>query len=609
MIHVDPTLTQWQAWIDARTTRALLLTEPAQLRDPGPAPANLPPLPADAKLALQLLTAEAPRPVSDPSMSSLAGGSVAMMFAPCANWRPGATVVIRPTGEIALWCPSPQPASDLHTYADTLPSEWVKWSGDALDLGATGLMYRYGAPVGGGVLWTHNEATLTAMRAPMGASAAPPPAGAALVGRIGTASFVARADGDLTRVDLNQPDDPTARAGALATLGGRRLPVRLTDTVTPPERLAGGVVGGVVGGAVVSESRPPRATEPPTSDPRLRRAIERLDAGEELALALADADALCATGDLVACNVAGTIRMQNDPAVADPVAGRAQFRRTCDAGSVDGCTRLAIAMARGLGGPKQTSEATALLRPACETDAPGACEELSRILLATHADPDETSAVLTRLCELGSATDCLNDVELRLISGRTGAANLRAEWLLANPGLPPELRAIAHLFRLRWCATDDCAERAKRALADLKPLWSWEAYLASLRGQPDAKLHAAVIQGLVEEAPLDTIRAAIDALTLRRTDRDPLAALRPLPRSTPRPAFPAGATAPQRCEVQVTVDPAGRVLTASAPDCPHPYRAAAESDARAATWAPVVHRGEAVRATFWYGVSFEPPAR
>ncbi|WP_336979741.1 tetratricopeptide repeat protein [Altererythrobacter fulvus] len=98
----------------------------------------------------------------------------------------------------------------------------------------------------------------------------------------------------------------------------------------------------------------------------------------------------------------------------DPAGARAAFGEACDAGSVDGCYRVAVFMSEGAGGPVDQVQARAKLRRACTElpqFLPAACEMLGQYLdkgRGGPADPVGARAAFGEACGSSHALGCFN---------------------------------------------------------------------------------------------------------------------------------------------------------------------------------------------------------
>ena len=100
------------------------------------------------------------------------------------------------------------------------------------------------------------------------------------------------------------------------------------------------------------------------------------------------------------------MRLQ-DPATA--AEGRMRLAQTCTEGYAEGCTNLARAFDKGIGGPVDAARASKLLGHACAMNEVRACAELGGRAMAGVGDqPDPKSGLQAwlRACDLGHAPSC-----------------------------------------------------------------------------------------------------------------------------------------------------------------------------------------------------------
>ena len=90
-------------------------------------------------------------------------------------------------------------------------------------------------------------------------------------------------------------------------------------------------------------------------------------------------DSRCVKGDGVSCYYAGQGRLQGATGKPDPVGASVLFARACEAGTVQGCTVLALLHEQGAGVGRDLAKAKALFQQACDGADPEGCAGVARL--------------------------------------------------------------------------------------------------------------------------------------------------------------------------------------------------------------------------------------
>jgi uncharacterized protein len=198
----------------------------------------------------------------------------------------------------------------------------------------------------------------------------------------------------------------------LLVLGCPEAPVPVEPSAPPP--------------AEVLEGLAPDPDVPPI-DPEIAENLVRLT-GQLGGLdfpSTTDVIERCRAGDAVACAslgtrlAAGTWGLERDEASAVPL-----FRYACDAGEMDGCHSLALALRYGRGVDADVPRSVELFQRACDGESVVACSFLAdayRYGRGVDPEPERSLAILERTCLLGAFCRDVARDRLAVLSSRPGA--------------------------------------------------------------------------------------------------------------------------------------------------------------------------------------------
>jgi len=229
----------------------------------------------------------------------------------------------------------------------------------------------------------------------------------------------------------------------------------------------------------------PEAT--PAIDPRVAENLLTLAGklGELDFPSTSDVIERCRGGEPAACSslgtrlAAGTWGLDKDESEAVPL-----FRFACDAGELEGCHSLGLALKYGRGVEADPPASVELFSRACDGEHLVACSFLSDAYLYGHgvdADGDRALAITERSCLLGSFCYRVPVQRLGQLSGQPGA---------------------------RFASTEDAAETACAA-GDSQGCW-WQALQLASAGDDDTRY--ARVESLLDGACSGGVGGACDSL-------------------------------------------------------------------------------------------------